>query len=437
MRRSIVCRAGVLFLIMTCVQFAMLQTAAASSGKIIYSFAGGADGAYPESDLIFDSAGNLYGTTSQGGYGCGTVYELIRGQSGWKHQVLYTFNGSPGDGCEPQAGLVFDSVGNLYGTTTGGGANLRCAIGFSGCGTVFKLAPNSQGTWSETVLYGFGNYTGDGYNPNTDLVFDSQGNLYGTTPYGGTSICSNKHIPGCGTVFKLTPQPDGTWVEDIIHEFAGAPSDGEQPITGVVFDDEGNIYGATYAGGGAACNTVQSYQGCGSIYRLMPSSGGGWKEKLLYIFHRYQGTAVYPSGGLIVDSDGGMLGVSNAGGNAFGAVFELQRTKNGWEQIVRYRFFGDPDGTFPVGRLARGTNGNFFGATTAGGPQTLGYGTVFELVPAKNRWNRWQERVLFNGDSTNGYPQAGPVVDSQGHVFGTFSDSRNSSAFGSVYEVIP
>ena len=437
MRRSTVCRAGVLFLTLTCVQLAMLQNAAASSGKIIYSFAGGADGAYPESDLILDAAGNLYGTTNGGGTSnCGTVFELIRTQAGWKHQLLYSFSGGPGDGCGPQAGLVFDSVGNLYGTTSGGGANDGCLSLFGGCGTVFKLVANSRGGWNESILYNFGTFSGEGNDPNTDLVFDSQGNLYGTTLYGGGMGCRGLFVYGCGTVFQLKPQPNGTWVESTIYQFAGGPNDGAAPTSSVVLDTQGNITGVTEFGGTAPCHVGGGYQGCGAVYQLAPTSEGGWTETLLYSFHRYQGTAVYPSGGLIV-ADGGMLGLSSAGGNAFGTVFELQQTKNGWEQIVRYRFFGDPDGTFPIGRLVRGTNGNFFGATTAGGPQILGYGTVFELMPTKNRWNRWQERILLNGDSTNGYPEAGPVVDSQGHVFGTFSDSLNSSAFGSVYEVIP
>jgi uncharacterized repeat protein (TIGR03803 family) len=190
--------------------------------KVIYSFAGGADGAFPQSDLIVDSGGNLYGTTLFGGGGtgtgctggCGTVFELKRTQSGWKEQVLYSFQGNSGDGKYPEAGLVFDTTGNLYGTTVEG-------VG-SQCGTIFKLAPNGKGGWTESVLYSFDCKGSAGLYPSSDLVFDRQGNLYGTAPQGGvTAGCNN-----CGTVFELTPQSNGSWTESTLHQFAGPPNDG-------------------------------------------------------------------------------------------------------------------------------------------------------------------------------------------------------------------
>jgi uncharacterized repeat protein (TIGR03803 family) len=142
------------------------DTAAASSGKIIYFFAGGADGAYPSSDLIMDAAGNQYRTTNEGGIvGVGTVFEWARTKGGRKHQVLYSFAGSPNDGAYPKAGLVFDSAANLYGTTAYGGGGSS--------GTVFKLSPNAHEGWAESLLHSFTG-SSDGANPNTDLVFDSE-----------------------------------------------------------------------------------------------------------------------------------------------------------------------------------------------------------------------------------------------------------------------
>jgi|SRR5579863_5272291 len=429
MRRSILWGAGILLLAVACVRLALPpDVAAASSAKIIYSFAG-ADGASPESDLIMDAAGNLYGTTYEGGtgcnvYGCGTVFELIRTQDGWKHQVLYSFGGSQNDGTGPTAGLVLDSAGNLYGTTGGGGYN--CYGG--GCGTVFKLGRNPHGGWTESILYSFTGSNGDGANPNTDLVFDSRGNLYGTTSFGGGS--GRGCFLGCGIVFKLTPNQNGTWTESTIYVFAGAP-DGDYPASAVAMDVDGNIYGATAYGGTETC-AGGPFRGCGSVYKLTPNSGGGWTETLLYSFHRFQGTARYPSGGFLLTSDGRILGTSVEGGDRFGAVFQVEQTKKGWEQTVLYRFYG-PDGAYPVGRLARGPSGILYGATASGGVNPPGWGTVFELKQANGKW---RERVLSSGNSTDYNPQAGPIVDSRGHVYGTLAGSYGGS-FGAVYEIVP
>jgi uncharacterized repeat protein (TIGR03803 family) len=429
MRRSILRGAGMLFLALACVWLALPpNVAAASSAKIIYSFAGGADGADPESDLLMDAAGNLYGTTNQGGIGscyegCGTVFELIRTKDGWEHQVLYSFAGGPNDGANPTAGLVFDSGGNLYGTTEHGGGSYNY-------GTVFKLAPDSHGGWSESILYSFAGSNGDGASPNTDLVFDSRGNLYGATSFGGGP--GRGCFLGCGIVFKLTPNQDGTWTESTIYAFAGVTKDGSNPASAVVLDVDGNIYGATAYGGTETC-AGGPFRGCGSVYKLTPNSGGGWTETLLYNFHRFQGTAKNPAGGFLFTTDGRVLGTSVEGGDRYGAFFQLEQTKKGWEQTVLYRFYGSPDGAYPVGRLAMGLNGNLYGVTAEGGAnQSVGGGTVFELEDVSGRW---KEHVLFSATNTAYNPQAGPTVDSHGHVYGTFAGGNDN--FGAVYEIIP
>src|SRR5215471_15905588 len=178
--------------------------------KVIYAFQGGSDGEWPMAGLTLDSASNLYGTTFYGGdaspsCGCGIVFELTHSANGWSKRTLYEFNLD--DGAYPAAGMIFDGIGNLYGTTSGG---------FYGesCGNVFKLAPNSNGSWTESVLYAF-TCGKDGYHPAANLIFDGQGDLFGTTSAGGAS--------GGGTVFELVPQANGSWKEIILHSFAGGP----------------------------------------------------------------------------------------------------------------------------------------------------------------------------------------------------------------------
>jgi len=271
---------------------------------------------------------------------------------------------------------------------------------------------------------------GDGASPNTDLVFDSQGNLYGTTAGGGQNRCYS----GCGIVFRLTPNSNGTWTESIIYAFAGAP-DGANPASAVILDNNGNIYGTTAYGGTEPCEKGGHFSGCGSLYELTPNSGGGWTETLPYNFHRFQGTARTPSGGLLLTADGQLLGSSSIGGDRVGALFQLQETKKGWEQTVLYRFYGSPDGESPVGRLVIGPNGEVYGATANGGSNAIQYnGTVFELEHVNGRW---KERVLFNANSAAYSPQAGPTVDSQGHLYGTFAGGGQGGNFGAVYEIYP
>jgi hypothetical protein len=197
----------------------------------------------------------------------------------------------------------------------------------------------------------------------------------------------------------------------------------------------GNVYGTTAYGGTETC-ADGPFRGCGSAYKLVPNSGGGWTETLLYNFHRFQGTARSPSGGFLFTADGRILGTSLEGGDAFGAVFQLGQTKEDWEQTILYRFYGDPDGEYPVGRLALGPNGELYGATSLGGNASTGYfGTVFELQQVNGRW---KEHVLFTPNSTAYSPGSGPIVDSHGHVYGTLAGGGyKGSSFGAVYEIVP
>jgi uncharacterized repeat protein (TIGR03803 family) len=201
---------------------------------ILYTFTGGQDGSAPNGPLVFDSSGNLYGTARRAGFNNnGTVFKLTpnRGRPGWRETTLYSFQGSPSDGSFPLAGVVFDTMGNLYGTTFNGGP--------AGLGTVFKLSPNSDGTWTETVLYESQGGS-DGSYPDGPVTLDTSGNLYGTSDGGGPN--------DAGTVYKLSPSSGGKWTETILHTFTGG-SDGNGPTGALVLDNAGNLFGATGFGG--------------------------------------------------------------------------------------------------------------------------------------------------------------------------------------------
>lgn len=412
----------------------------ASRYRLLYSFEGGTDGAYPMSDLTLDSAGNLYGTTQQGGtgtgcdIGCGTVVELERTQDGWKEKVLYSFRGG-NDGAFPQAGVIFSSSGKLYGATTFGG-------GHDQAGTVFELTPDSRGGWTEKVIYIFSNDGSSGNAPEADLTFDSAGNLYGTTRGGGQGRCLDD--PGaCGAVFELTPQSDGSWTETTLHAFANPP-DGGNPSSAVVLDSAGNIYGMTEVGGTGVCRPP-SFDGfvlnCGTVYKLTPpKSRGSWAESILYNFGRGGGHAVYPSGSLLFDTAGHLLGTSRGGGNGYGVIFELHQRQNGsWSQTEPHLFYGK-DGVegLPtsveevlLGRLVVDEDGDLFAATSEGGAG--GSGTVLEIQRLKDGW---RPRILhaFSQTGELGF-NSGLVLDSRGHLYGT--TQRGGKGNGTIYEIVP
>lgn len=295
----------------------------AQTENVLYSFTGGTDGGFPLAGLLFDRAGHLYGTSSQGGdlsgcalRGCGVVYRLSpNSTNGWTETVLYTFtNGA--DGGAPVAGLIADHAGNLYGTASVGG-NLGC-IPPDGCGVVFKLSHTASG-WKQTVLYTFdGSPHGSG--PSAPLVFDSAGNLYGTTLSGG----NNKQcfLNGCGVVFELSHTSRG-WKETVLHSFTCC-SAGGMPHAGLIRDATGNLYGtASEFGNMTACNS-----GCGVVFKLSRLAGGGWKETVLQAFDQSDGGAPYAS--LIFDSAGSLYGTTAGGGNlsdcfsaGCGVVFQI------------------------------------------------------------------------------------------------------------------
>jgi len=199
---------------------------------LLHGFGLNKDGQQPYSGLVLDRSGNLYGTTPAGGaYGGGSVFELKATAAGWTEKVLHNFSPIGTDGNQPESSLVFDLSGNLYGTTVAGGP--------LGGGTVFKLTPSANGLWTESLLHGFGNGK-DGNQPVEGVTFDAAGNLYGATIGGGDF--------GFGTVYELKPTPHGVWTELRLHDF-GSGRDGQTPYTSITIDHQGNLFGTTYWGG--------------------------------------------------------------------------------------------------------------------------------------------------------------------------------------------
>jgi uncharacterized repeat protein (TIGR03803 family) len=369
-----------------------------SSGKwqetVIYEFQGGNDGGIPLGGLTIDAHGNLYGTAAVGGGEFnGVVFELSPSNSGsWTETVLYYFVGGS-DGYFPEGNLIFDKAGNLYGTTSGGGTGF-CGLGIP-CGTVFELSPHSNGFWTEKILYNFSELS-DGAVPSAGLIFDRHGNLYGTTSIGG-NLTGNCGYPafGCGTVFTLSPNSTGGWSKNTVYIFTDG-ADGAAPYSSLTNDTAGNLYGTASAGGNLnGCNGF----GCGVVYRLSPNSSGGWTETVIHTF-QLLGTRIGQGGGvplasLTFDAAHNLYGTASQGGilaggaAGHGVVFKLSRTSsNSWKETVLHTFSG-PDGSVPNSGLLFDSAGNLFGTTAAGGTSnggssgcgSDGCGVVFDVKP--------------------------------------------------------
>jgi uncharacterized repeat protein (TIGR03803 family) len=399
---------------------------AAGTEQVLYSLAYNY-GTNPYAGLTLDAYGNLYGTISTGGvYGGGAVFELTPGESGqWSLEVLYSFCSVTGctDGITPESELISDAAGNLYGTTSEGGVYSGCG---HGCGTVFELTPLANGFWTETVLYSF---TGgaDGGTPLAGLIFDATGNLYGTTSVGGDHSSQFCGSAGCGVVFMLKPHTNGKWTEKVLHRFCsrlGCPL-GASP-NGVILDTSGNVYGTTIQGG-----TV----GAGVVFRLSPAAKGAWTGKLLHTFGIGDDGA--NPNGVSIDGAGNLYGTTKLGGtHRAGTVFQLAQHANGkWYEKILHNFCPSTncaDGELPYAGVTLDASGNLYGTTFYGG--IAGYGTVFKMTPGAS--GRWTETVIYDFLYGEGNPDAGLALDATGNLFSR-TDNGGEYGFGTVFEVIP
>jgi uncharacterized repeat protein (TIGR03803 family) len=394
--------------LLTLVLLHLTSARAASSEKPIHSFPVNSG---PIGGLVADSAGNLYGTTSQGGkYLRGSVFELIapaKGSSHWKEITLYSFTETGGDGGEPGAGsLVFDAKQkNLYGTTELGGSN--------NLGTVFRLSLLSNGKWRERVIANFSR--ADGFAPGTSVIMDAKGKLYGATSGGGA-------YEG-GTVFQLVPAAGGTWTFNLLYAFTGG-KDGAYPGWLTLIGK--NLYG------GATFST----NGAGLIFELTPSTSGPWTETTLYDFSGGSDGSG-PKGPLVMDKSGNFYGATILGGASNdGTVFKLAHSGSTWTESVLYSFTGGSDGSRPEMGPIFDSAGNLYGTTAYGGEggcsEGGGCGAVYKLASGT-----WTESTLweFTGGSDGGEPfDALILLNSE--LYGTTYYGGPSNG-GVVFEVKP
>jgi uncharacterized repeat protein (TIGR03803 family) len=417
-----------LIVLFACAGIFGLQSArvwAGSTEQVLHAF-DYVDGAQPfAGSLVFDSAGNLYGTTAFGhnpscSEGCGTVFELIAGSNGnWTYKVLHGFKGGS-DGFEPNGTLILDAAGNLYGVTSYGGKE-SCP---SGCGTVYKLAPGVDGKWTKTVLHFFSDQ--DGAFPLGGLTLDSAGNLYGTTGQGGKYQSCPQN--GCGVVFKLTPGGQGQWTETVLHVFNG--SDGSQPNGTLTFDASGNLYGVTSQGGNyQACSSI----GCGVVFKLARAKGR-WTETVLHAFSGNDGVA--PVGSLVFDVAGNLYGATSYMRLSYGMVFKLSPGAEGKWTLTMLHVFSGTVAEYPTG-VTLDAAGNLYGTTAE---SNVGDGIVYELTAISGGQSNFKILHIFTSNDGNS-PQAAPILDAAGNLYGTtfWGGNQNDCTHGCgvVYEITP
>ncbi|MBZ5587017.1 MAG: hypothetical protein LAO05_00460 [Acidobacteriia bacterium] len=362
---------------------------------LLYSFAGGSsDGANPYAGLIFDGAGNLYGTTHEGGASNdGTVFRVKTDGTGFT--VLHSFAGGASDGAYPYAGLILDGADNLYGTTNSGGASDK--------GTVFKVKTDGTGF---TVLHSFAGGSSDGANPYAGLILDGAANLYGTTYYGGAS--------GYGTVFKV--KTDGSAFA-ILHGFTWGPADGVNPYAGLLLDNASNLYGTTHEGG--ASND-------GTVFKVKTNGTG------FAVLHGFTGAVdgARPAASLILDSAGNLYGTTFTGGASDnGAVFKVKSDGSGFAVLHSFAWAAS-DGANPEAALILDSAGNLYGTTQYGGPSNDG--TVFKVKTDGTNF------AILHGftwaPAEGAYPDAHLILDGAGNLYGT-TKHGGASDNGTVFKV--
>jgi hypothetical protein len=413
MRSRILCLVGLFLTI------ALSLSAHAQSGSLttLWSFTGGIDGDTPKEGLVFDASGNLYGASFFGSTvndtycqtGCGAVFQLKPAQGGaWAFATLYSFAGGTDFG-HPNGRLAVDQSGNVWGTANewgpggfGGVFELSAANnwsesliwssysgmgeqpaagltahngswygttqfgrGYVDNGQVFSLTPGSNGQWNENVVHEFAAGS-DGYEPQTELIFDQAGNIYGSTPYGGSC--------GCGDIFELSPVSGGLWKEKIIYQFPFFILGGSDYPSTLLLSN-GVLYGTAGSGGSASCG---DYLGCGFVFELK-RTGNTWQETTLYEFGGGSDGKGNLYGGTLYGGTGACVPYLGSG---CGTIYKLSQSDGVWQKTTLYSFTGETDGEYPHGALVLDSAGDLFGITEGGygANGTYTNGTVFEFL---------------------------------------------------------
>ena len=400
----------------TLVALACTVPVSAQTYQVIHDF-NVEDGLYPFSGLTADGRGNFYGTTYGGGPGNddGTVYKLSRRGTSWTVTSLYGFTYSGSGGYSPIGRIVFGPNGSLYGTTSRGGSG----CGGIGCGVVFRLnpppttCPSVSCPWIEHVLHRFADNGQDGNYPYSEVVFDRNGNLYGTTTQGGTNGLGPN---GLGTVYEITP----SGVESVIYSFTGE-IDGEVPEAPVILDAAGNLYGTTFIG--------MNGDGGGSAYELSPTQSGFQ----IHVLHNFYNEGL-PVGGLLFDSLGNLYGTTSSGGSQFGGtVWELA---GGTIFSTLWNIAGTP-GNGPSSSLVMDASGNLYGANF--GDYNRDRGSIFKLSFAGGIWN-YTDLHDFAGGADGSNPNGPLTIDAQGNIYGTTQNGGtgcNGNGCGVIFEIMP
>lgn len=382
------------------------RAAAQPTLTTLYSFSGtGLDGGSPQSTLVFDAAGNLYGTSELFGAG-GYVFELsppAGGSGAWSETTLYGMRSL----VYPPSSLAIDAAGNLYGTSSGGYLETEETEA-----TIFRLSPPAEGStgWSVSILHSFGAFFALPGRP----VLGVGGNIFAMSAFGGKA--------NGGAALELSPTPGG-YVKTVVFNFPA----GSTPLGGLVADNTGHYYGTTSAGG----------TGYGTVYALTLVPGVGWKRSVLYRFSG-QADGAAPHGELFMDAAGNLYGTTSTGGSSSGGTaFELSPPAPGaasfaWSETTLYDFAA---GSAPMAGLVMDSSGNLYGTTSSAGAD--GYGTVYELSPAAPglAWTRTTLHRFTNGGD-GGNSMGALTFDAKGNLYGTTTTGGASNA-GTVFELTP
>jgi uncharacterized repeat protein (TIGR03803 family) len=384
----------------------------AQTYTVLHNFTGGQDGGTSFAGLTMDKAGNFYGTTYSGGSANqGVVFKLTRKGGSFIFNTLHTFGSGEGNG--PYSKVTIGPDGSLYGTTQLGPSGSGCEG--LGCGTVFnlRLPPTACKAalcdWSPSLVYQFPAGGNSGAFPASAPVFDQNGNMLGATP-GDVSY---------GNVYELKPS-NGSWTQSVLYSFTGG-LDGNYPTGELIRDQAGNLYGVTYMGGA---------NGDGVVYQMAPS-GDGWTENVLHSFDAASDGA-NPDGGLIVDKSGNLYGTTtNDGSDGVGRVFMLSPADGGWTSTVLYTFSKWEE---PRASLAMDAAGNLYGTADRGGKDRGG--TIFKLTPGGGGWTYTLLKELDDPCDQGCFPRGGVIVDATGNLYGTTSGGGTHGQ-GVVWEITP